>query len=204
MGAMASQITSLTIVYSTVYTGADQRKHQSSASLAYVWGIPAQMVSNAENVFIWWRHHDQVIVRKSHGKPCRHSLCVAASTPWLRTAAFILTLVVLKSLWETLNHINIFLLFLTLRWYRLLKSVPMEDMNPFYIHPDHVSVTDFVIHYSDVIISAMTSQITSLMIVYSEVDSGADERKHQSSASLAFVWGIHRWRWIPRTRASNA
>ena len=39
MGAMASQITSLTIVYSTVYSGADQRKHQSSAPLALVWGI---------------------------------------------------------------------------------------------------------------------------------------------------------------------
>ena len=39
MGAMASQITSLTIVYSTVYSGTDQRKHQSSASLAFVWRI---------------------------------------------------------------------------------------------------------------------------------------------------------------------
>ena len=36
MGTIASQITSLTIVYSTVYSGADQRKHQSSASLAFV------------------------------------------------------------------------------------------------------------------------------------------------------------------------
>ena len=36
MLAMASQITSLTIVYSAVYTGADQRKHQRSASLAFV------------------------------------------------------------------------------------------------------------------------------------------------------------------------
>ena len=36
---MTSQITSLTIVYSTVYSGADQRKHQSSASLAFLWGI---------------------------------------------------------------------------------------------------------------------------------------------------------------------
>ena len=35
MSAMSSQITSLTIVYSTVYSGADQRKHQSSASLAF-------------------------------------------------------------------------------------------------------------------------------------------------------------------------
>ena len=39
MGAMASQITSLTIVYSTVYSHADQRKHQSSASLVFVRGI---------------------------------------------------------------------------------------------------------------------------------------------------------------------
>ena len=39
MGTMASQITSLTIVYSTVYSGADQRKHQSSAALAFVRGI---------------------------------------------------------------------------------------------------------------------------------------------------------------------
>ena len=39
MGAIASHITSLTIVYSTVYSEADQRKHQSSASLAFVWGI---------------------------------------------------------------------------------------------------------------------------------------------------------------------
>ena len=39
MGAIASQITSLPIVYLTVYSGADQRKHQSSASLAFVRGI---------------------------------------------------------------------------------------------------------------------------------------------------------------------
>ena len=40
---------------------------------------------------------------------------------------------------------------------------------------------------------AMTSQITSLMIVYSTIYSGSDQRKHQSSASLAFMRGIHRW-----------
>ena len=85
MGAMASQITSPTIVYSTVYLGADQRKHQSSASLAFVSGIHRWSVnsphkwpvarkmfpfddvimindtkpSNAENVSIWRRHHDK-------------------------------------------------------------------------------------------------------------------------------------------------
>ena len=61
MGAIASQITSLTIVYSTVYSDADQRKHQSSAPLAFVrWTgeFPARMASNAVKVSIWWRHHD--------------------------------------------------------------------------------------------------------------------------------------------------
>ena len=48
-------------------------------------------------------------------------------------------------------------------------------------------------HYSDVIMSTMASQITSLTIVYSNVYSGADQRKRQSSSSLAFVRGIHRW-----------
>ena len=48
-------------------------------------------------------------------------------------------------------------------------------------------------HYNDVIMGAIASQITSLTIVYSTVYSDADQRKHQSSASLACVWGIHRW-----------
>ena len=48
-------------------------------------------------------------------------------------------------------------------------------------------------HYNDVMMSAMTSQITSLTIVYSTVYSDTNQRKHQSSASLAFVRGIHRW-----------
>ena len=48
-------------------------------------------------------------------------------------------------------------------------------------------------HYSDIIVGVMASQITSLMIIYSIVYSGADQRKHQSSASLAFVRGIRRW-----------
>ena len=54
------------------------------------------------------------------------------------------------------------------------------------------SAWHFSIHYNDVIMSSLASQITSLTIVYSTVYSRADQRKHQSSASLAFVWGIHR------------
>ena len=61
MIAMASQITSLTIIYSTVYSGAD-RKNQSSTSLAFVTGeFPALMASNSQNVSIWWRHYAQPV-----------------------------------------------------------------------------------------------------------------------------------------------
>ena len=49
----------------------------------------------------------------------------------------------------------------------------------------------FLTHYNDVIMGAIASQITNLTPVYSTVYPGADQRKHQSSASLAFVRGIH-------------
>ena len=49
-----------------------------------------------------------------------------------------------------------------------------------------------IVHYGNVTVGAIASQITSITIVYSTVYSDADQRKHQSSASLAFVWGIHR------------
>ena len=75
MGAMASQITSLTIVYSTVYSGAD-KKNQSFMLLAFFAGnspvtgeFPAQMASNAEKVSIWWCHH----VSRSYQKLCLSS-----------------------------------------------------------------------------------------------------------------------------------
>ena len=55
-------------------------------------------------------------------------------------------------------------------------------------------------HYDDVIMGAMSSQITSLTIVYSIVYSGTDQRKHQSSASLAVVREFTGDRWIPRTK----
>ena len=67
MGAMASQITSLTIVHSTIHLRADQRKHQSTpkfrvTGLCVTGEFPAQMASNAENVSIWWRHHVEINV----------------------------------------------------------------------------------------------------------------------------------------------
>ena len=48
-------------------------------------------------------------------------------------------------------------------------------------------------HYNDVIMNTMASQITSLTIVYSSIYPDTGQRKYQSSASLAFVRGFHRW-----------
>ena len=63
MSVMASKITGVSVVCSTVCSGANRRKHQSSASLPcegnppMAGGFPSQRASNAENVPIWWRHH---------------------------------------------------------------------------------------------------------------------------------------------------
>ena len=63
MSAMASQITSLTIVHLTVYSGAEKTsKFRVSGlcgeNLPVTDEFPAQRASNAENVSIWWRHHE--------------------------------------------------------------------------------------------------------------------------------------------------
>ena len=115
MGAIASQNTSLTIVYSMVYSGTDQRKHQSSASLAFVRGIHR------------WPH----------------------------------------------------------KWPVTRKKFPF----------DYVIILTWPrnLHYSNVIMSAMASDINGVLVVCSMVYSGADQRKHQSSASQALGRGIHRW-----------
>ena len=64
MGEVATPITSLTSVYSSVYTGADQRKISKLRVTGLCEGnspvtgeFPAQRASNAENVSIWWSHH---------------------------------------------------------------------------------------------------------------------------------------------------
>ena len=54
------------------------------------------------------------------------------------------------------------------------------------------NATDFA-YYSDVMMSAMASQITSVSIVCLTVCSGGDQRKNQCTTSLASVRGIHRW-----------
>ena len=76
---------------------------------------------------------------------------------------------------------------------RDLGDVPFHICEIFHDVDDIVWAQQHIFsHYSDVIMDAIASQITSLTIVYSTVYSDADQRKHQSSASLAFVRRIHR------------
>ena len=64
MGMVASQITSLTIVYSTVDSDADKKKSKlrvtglCAGNSPGTGEFPAEMASNAENVSIWWRQHE--------------------------------------------------------------------------------------------------------------------------------------------------
>ena len=73
MSAMGSRITSLTAVYSSVYSGADKKKTSKLRVTDLCEGnspvtgeFPAQRASNADNVSIWWRHHDKqsIIVQR--------------------------------------------------------------------------------------------------------------------------------------------
>ena len=82
---------------------------------------------------------------------------------------------------------EISLKFTYLRFYYNIPGV--NELNESQYFNRDVSVP----HYNDVIMSTVVSQITSLTIVYSTIYLGAHQRRHQSSASLAFVRGIHRW-----------
>ena len=93
-----------------------------------------------------------------------------------------------------------FLSLMGFKWIRVNKGVRNSIFTPYpcfkithkYTY-GYVSLQATPLHYSDIIMGAMASQITSLTIVYSTVYSSANQRKHQSSASLAFVRGFHQW-----------
>ena len=66
MSAMASQVTSLSVVYSTVCSGVDQRKHKTLRVTGLCKGnspvtgeVPAQRASNSKNVSTWWPHNEK-------------------------------------------------------------------------------------------------------------------------------------------------
>ena len=172
MGTIASQITSLTIVYSIVYSDADHRKHQSSASLA----------------FVRWIHRGPV--NSPHKWPVTRNMFPFDDV--------IMSLGNCKRQYSTLSHqidytcVKTYKQHIVMLWW---PKTALCDKTPWCWRksPLHLSeswktsIRILNIHYTDVIMTTMASQITSLTVVYSIVYSGVDQRKHQSSASLAFV-----------------
>ena len=93
-------------------------------------------------------------------------------------------------------------------WTKIQRLFPMKSILQCHVQNDghfyghqyvtmgcyRMALVNFeALHYSGAIMSKMVFQITSVSIVYSIVSSGADQRKHQSATSLAYVWGIHPW-----------
>ena len=89
------------------------------------------------------------------------------------------------------NYIQHWIISQFKRTHLRLSSAKLHFVQTWMCHGWHGQYLT-ISHYDDAIMGAIGSQITSLTIVYSTVYSGADQSKHQSSASLAFVWGIHR------------
>ena len=105
MRATASQITGVSIVYPTVGSGTDERKHQSSVSLAFVRGIDRWPVNSSHKrpvmrkMFpsIWWRHHEEnswplwfdntIDFRKGSALACNPTPCFISS-PLQRIALY--------------------------------------------------------------------------------------------------------------------
>ena len=172
--------------------------------------FPAQMTNNAENVSIWWRHHGLKFHAATRCSMFIYSLrtqpnCGVFLPSWLSTDvpvhrgtpnwAGILTSdydsnTEIMDTSKATNHMKWFTNAFSVYSYgnkRLLSQVipPKTKMlGPVYI---------LYVHYNDIIMGVTASQITSLPTAYSTVLAGADQRKHQSSASLAFVRRIHRW-----------
>ena len=170
IGAMTSQTTRLTIVYSTVYSGIGERKHQSSP--AFLRGIHrVEFTGDAGQ----WRGN------------CFHLM----TSSWIMTSMAIGNAAMCQS--DKTRHLS-YLLDIN----HNPKPQQIINLTLNVRAPSYVGLT------SVVIMGSIASQITSLTIVYSIVYSEADQRKHQSSASLAVVRGIHRTGEFPVQMASNA
>ena len=95
-------------------------------------------------------------------------------------------------IWTVRNHLHGFFFFSIIsHWRKLILTCRIESHN-------------YIDYYSDVIMSAMASLLPGVPSACLAVCSGADQRKHQSSASLALSREIHRWpvdsRWFRLTK----
>ena len=104
----------------------------------------------------------------------------------------------INKVWVTLERVGWSLVFSPLPYLTHASNVLADCwlippvLSYFYIPYTSSTLPLQMTHYDAVTMGAMAARITSLEIVYSTFYSGADQSKHQSSASLAFVWEIHR------------
>ena len=90
-----------------------------------------------------------------------------------------------RPLWRHCNDLDLSSVAFNTFWMTVICQI--------YMYDEWTSEQGDICHYGDVIMRAMASQIACVSIVCSTICSGTDQRKHQSSASLAIVRGIHRW-----------
>ena len=163
------------------------------ASLMILWGTTRDhLVNSCHNEEIPWQHFHHRCSRVSEvfklhefGHQCRYDIDCIKLILW-NWNTYIL---------HTHTYIYIYIYIYVYRNYSVKRSCLVCDhyvglMNT-NMHSRANIVRDKMV--ITVIMSKMASQITSVSIGFSTVCSGADQSKHQSSVSLAFVRGIHRW-----------
>ena len=132
MSFIASQITSLTIVYSTVYSGADQRKHQSSASLAFVWGIHRGPVNSPHKWPVTRKifSFDDVIML-SRCLNNEHVLIFITMVPecsWYIPSSFLWTLLCFVLLWDIIRSLLIYFVYLHIA-FKVASLAPGQSLD---------------------------------------------------------------------------
>ena len=206
MGKIASQITSLTIVYSAVYSDADQRKHQSSASLAFVPGIHRGPVNSPHKWPVTRKMFpfDDVIMTVSVATVLNthpsvsmrfQNLISVISTDVnsrIRTEPHSLCIIYLYSFCS--GKLNVYIGC----WGSSVNDILWSIMERTDLRETWTNRIHNAFHYSDIIMGAMASPITSLAIVYSIVIQAHITENIKAPRHLP-LWGEFTGdRWIPR------
>ena len=208
---MASQITDVSFVCLNVSSGADQRKHQSSASLALVRGAHRWPVNSSYRSPVtrkMFRFVDAIMHFPLSFKIISRACLIQLHRCWSLVGHFIIYRFQLNQWWQGMRGFsNLYgnceclptdmhqQLTATVSYCVNMAQLKLAAASNTWIKRRQLKllkISQFSVHYGDVIMGTIASQITSLTIVYSTVYSDADQRKYQSSASLAFVRGFHR------------
>ena len=147
----------------------------------------AQRTSNAENASIWWRHHAPSTSGEKNAVPAAWNYVNKQRVftfPW-HGNLFRITGLLGGFSSQRANNAELWRFCLFLAWSCWINSRVVDNFKC-------LPYGDETLQWRQKM-GSMAFQITSLTIIYTTVYSGTDQRKHQSSASLAFVRGIHRW-----------